>query len=313
MRKYGEYSLLLTILFLTIDNVSVANDYQNNHSNGTILYTMVIVCDDYLANADAHLLIFDNKLTYAIDAGGNKKFADYLIKNNIKRINKLFISHWHKDHYGGLFELIKAGIIIDELYFNKLPKKDLCDREKPWGCDYEDILNTIRFLDNNKVKFHTLKSGDVFTPMQDATVSVLFACGSITGSVKCPDINDTSVILKLSFGTISILFSGDVNKTIGNFLVKNNYNLKASILKVPHHGTEGVVENIFFDAVEPQLALVPAAKVLWLSNRSKRIREYFKEKKIPVLVSGINGDVTITINKHIFSTNYHAAGSEVFR
>jgi len=40
--------------------------------------------------------------------------------------------------------------------------------------------------------------------------------------------------------------------------------------------------------VNPKAVLVPSPKTLWLSPRSKRIRDYFAAQKIPTYVSGIN-------------------------
>lgn len=103
-------------------------------------------------------------------------------------------------------------------------------------------------------------------------------------------------MLKLSNGDISVLFPGDASKNLGNYLVTYRQNLKSTILKVPHHGATLLVDDTFFDTVSPNLALVPAPKVLWDSNRCKRAREYLKEKNIKTLVSGLQGTVSIIIN-----------------
>jgi len=101
--------------------------------------------------------------------------------------------------------------------------------------------------------------------------------------------------MKLTYGKTSVLFTGDLNARLSEYLVGSKYDLKADILKVPHHGTEGIATNAFFDAVSPELALVPSPKDLWSSDRSKRVRDHFFGMKIPTLVSGKEGDVNILL------------------
>ena len=268
--------------------------------NEKIVYTMVNVCDEG-QQADAHVLQFKDGTVYVIDAGGGnanvrKKLAFFLKKKKIHAIDILFISHAHKDHYEGIYDVLADGIKIRTLYFN-IPDREACDREKPWGCDYNQINKTLQVVRDRGIPVQSLKTGDIFHPQENAVLKVLAVYDGKNTPVGETDINDASAIMKLEYGEESILFAGDLNMKLGNFLVQNPENLKSDILKVPHHGTEGVAPNAFFDAVSPKLALVPSPKGLWLSDRSKRIREYFSSKNIPVLVSGIDGDVTIMLYK----------------
>jgi competence protein ComEC len=261
--------------------------------DGEIVYTMVDVCGEPY-QADAHILTFTNGSVYVIDAGQRHKLTTYLKKNNINTIDEFFISHAHKDHYGGIIDVINSGIKIKTVYFN-MPDKEACDREKPWGCDYDHINKTLQFIKEHGIPIQSLKIGDIFLPQNNTVLVVLAAFDGNNTPIGKTDINDTSVIMKLVYGNTSVLFTGDLNAPLSNFLAKYPYNLKSDILKVPHHGTEGVATNAFFDAVSPKLALVPSPKDLWLSDRSKRIRDYFSSKNIPVLVSGIDGDVTAVL------------------
>lgn len=265
-----------------------------------IVYHMVNVCNGD-QQGDAHVLRFANDTVYVIDAGGGngetrKRLALFLEKNHIMKIDKFFISHPHKDHYEGILDVIEAGIRIGAVYFN-MPDRDACDAEKPWGCDYDDLLKIVQFIKDKKIPVESMRMGDVFFPQRDAVISVLTAYDGSNTPIGRTDINDASVIMKLVYGRMKIVFTGDLNTALSEYLVKYSYNVNADILKVPHHGTESVASNAFFDLVSPRLALVPAPSKLWLSDRSRRIRDYFTGKKIPVLVSGIDNDVTIFVYK----------------
>jgi competence protein ComEC len=107
------------------------------------------------------------------------------------------------------------------------------------------------------------------------------------------DMNDTSIIVRFTHGKTRALFTGDLNLALGTYLATSDFDLKADILKVPHHGTEGVAPNEFFKRVGARVALVPSPTELWFSLRSKRVRDYFKDAGVPAYVSGMHGDVTV--------------------
>jgi competence protein ComEC len=108
------------------------------------------------------------------------------------------------------------------------------------------------------------------------------------------------MLVRLRHGSIKALFTGDLNTRLGEWLATSKFDLKADLLKVPHHGTDGLAPNSFFDRVAPKAALVPSPQELWYSLRSKRAREYFKGNDIPTYVSGIDGTVKVTITADKF-------------
>ena len=291
MKIRKTFILLVIFTIFQFSSSSIEHPFAQN-ING-IVYTMVDVCGEPY-QADAHILRFANGLVYAIDAGQGSKLSTYLKNNNITAIDKFFISHAHKDHYNGIINVIQSGIKINTVFFN-VPDKEVCDTEKPLGCDYKDILETIKFIKNHNISFENLKAGDSFVPQADTIVTILAVFDGSNTPIGKTDINDTSAIMKLTYGKTSILFTGDLDARLSEYLVKSEYDVKTDILKVPHHGTEGVATNNFFDAVSPKLALVPSPYNLWLSDRSKRVRDYFSSKRIPALVSGMDKDVNILL------------------
>jgi len=257
-----------------------------------------------LQQQDAHILQFRNPngsvYNILVDAGMelqvNEKLLDYLAKNEIYRIDEIFISHPHPDHYYGLFELIKFGIPIRKVWTN-IPKKENCDLELPWGCNYEEYSKLRALMKEKKIEFQEIINLDPSKPRvvyKDAynTLSVVFASSPIHPQLGNMDINDLSMIMRLETNGKSYLFTGDLNKPLSNFL-KDNPAFRADILKVPHHGTEGVASNEFFDTVNPKIGIVPAPSHLWCNERSSRIRKYFTQSKAKMYISGFHGDILI--------------------
>jgi beta-lactamase superfamily II metal-dependent hydrolase len=270
------------------------------HAGPGVRYTMLNVSSHNLVG-DAHLIQFADGQVYVIDTGnegvsGGGKLVSYLKEAKIEKIDKLFISHAHRDHYGGLIDLMNSSIIIYEIYFN-LPDRAACDQERPWGCDYDHIMKVRGLIQGRRLKMTAMRTGDIYQPTEDVKLQVLFVQKGWHPNIGKTDINDTSAVMKLIHGNQSVLFTGDLNWKAGDYLAGRTFELKADIFKVPHHGTESAASNYFFKAVKSKVAMVPSSAPVWLGDRSRRIREYFHSNKIPVYISGLNGDVSISILK----------------
>lgn len=267
-----------------------------------LVWTMVDVNDTHL-QGDAHLIEVRNGKTVLIDAGhlepAQRKLIPLLKEKGLHTIDLVFISHPHRDHYEGLRPLLNAGIRMGTVYFN-LPDKSLCDRESPWGCDYQQVLEYRQMLNAADVKVNELKAGMSFDLGRQAVIDVLYVFDGIDTPVGKTDVNDMSAIMLLQSRDTRILFPGDVNRAIGGYLAEHGRNLNADLLKVPHHGAKGIAPNQFFERVNPKAALVPAPKWLWCDPRSDQVRQWVLEKDIPVWINGFHGHIAVAVFKNSF-------------
>jgi beta-lactamase superfamily II metal-dependent hydrolase len=270
--------------------------------NKPLLWTMINV--NYAPQqGDAHLIQTDTGKNILIDTGhywaAENIMIPYLQSRGVLELDHVFISHPHKDHYAGLLAIVKRGIKINEVFFN-LPDRGVCDVEIPWGCDYAEVLQYRQTLISSGVKVSEAKAGMAFKIGSDASLEILYAYDGVNTPVGRTDINDMSLIMKLRNGTQTALFTGDLNSKMGEYLAKEGKNLKADILKLPHHGTEGAAPDSFFEAVSPTVALVPSPALLWCSARSARMKTWFEGRQIPTYVNGFAGHVHVIMKKHSF-------------
>lgn len=247
--------------------------------------------------ADAHLIRFSDGKIVLLDAGNpSRRLVPVLEACGIYQIDLLLISHAHKDHYQGIPALLQNGISVKEARMN-LPVRSVCEGEVPWGCDYDDILSIKRLLETKGTQVRAMEKGEVLYRDPLASLTVLYAYDGIQTPVGETDINDTSVVMRLSHGKFRALFTGDLNAKLGGYLAEHGEDLEADILKVPHHGTESAAPDAFLDKVKAHFALVPAPQALWESQRSERLRHYFEQAKIPVRVNGLHGDVKVSLRE----------------
>lgn len=234
---------------------------------------------------DAHLIKIEDK-NILIDTGdysqATASLLPFLKRKKIDRIDILFISHLHKDHYQGIKALVKTKIKIPLAYVN-IPAKQVC--ESDCCCDWENAMGYMDYLKTHGTKIIDLKTDTHYKLHKISEIAVLRAQKS--GRY---DINDTSSILLWKIGPFRMLFTGDLNRKLSREL-KNHPEIHAHILKVPHHGTESLATNAFIENVRAKVMTIPSPGALWASERSKRVRSFkYKNGVAPIkLVSGIEG------------------------
>lgn len=220
----------------------------------------------------------------------------YLQRHGVKHLERVYITHPHKDHYGGLSALLDAGITVGELVMNP-PLPAACDREQPWGCDFAHVQQTIAHAVAKGVKHQTLYVDDPLQPLtlwqQDGVeLALWFAPHGVHPTLGELSINDTSMFMRLQVGEVVHAFTGDMNVTEGDYLLAQlGPKLKADVLKLPHHGAEGTVSNGFLAAVAPSHNWVPSHAGLWCSSRSQRLRDWMAHRGVQNHVKGLHGDV----------------------
>ncbi len=303
-----HYRLLIVMFFILFLNLACGN--QNSLRFNSLTNPRKDLADFTMINVN-HGIQSDAFLVYAkepeekiilIDTGYPSEapnLLEFLDQYQIKKIDLLFVSHPHKDHYGSIPDLLKHGIKIQTTYFN-LPDQEQCSKEIPWGCDYQHILQTRDMLRQSGGEVLEIWEPRTFQ-FGEVAIRLLYAFKEYDPiMVDVPeklDINDMSLIMKVEKNEKKLLLTGDLNRFNGKFLAEHGKDLQSDILQVPHHGTEGLAPNSFFDKVNPRYALTSTHKGLFCAERSQRPRTYFESRKVPNYVSGLHGHVSVNFEK----------------
>lgn len=99
------------------------------------------------------------------------------------------------------------------------------------------------------------RAGQTLTLGTSTTLEVLFPDTDPTEMES----NSSSIILKLTYGTIDFLLTGDAPKSIEEYLVlREGEHLESEVLKIGHHGSRTSTSELFLEEVNPQYAVISA-------------------------------------------------------
>ena len=185
------------------------------------------------------ILIGQNNEYVLIDAGNNEDgelLVDYFKQLGIEKFKYVIGTHAHEDHIGGIDNIIN-NFELEHFYM-----PDVITTTKT----FEDVLDAL--LAKRKA-FETPNIGDTFK-LNDASFEVLYL-----GKDKS-DLNNTSIVLKLTFKNTTYLFMGDATSKVEKILLDNKANLKSDVLKVGHHGSQYSSTPAFLKQVSPSYAVI---------------------------------------------------------
>lgn len=235
-----------------------------------------------LGNGDSILFMQGNKVML-IDCGTKSKGNDvveYLKGQGIKKIDILIGTHPHDDHMGGMSEVIKS-FEIGTLYTPDTSQNNITTS---W---YLDFLNTV---EEKNVNWIYPKVGDILE-LGEATVQIL-----APNSNKYEDLNNYSIVTKITYGNVNILSMGDAEKLSEDEILKNGLNVGAQIIKAGHHGSNTSSSENFINAVNPEYTLISAKKGNTYNHPIKSVMELFERKNIKVYRTDEAGTIVMTTN-----------------
>ncbi len=109
--------------------------------------------------------------------------------------------------------------------------------------------------------------------------------------VNGADRNDASVVVRMEYGSVSFLFTGDITTKVEDRLVATHTTITADVLKVAHHGSAYSSSAAFLDAVQPSYALISAGAGNRYGHPHSVVLKRLAARGIRVLRTDEQGDV----------------------
>lgn len=278
-KRYYILGIVLALIFLVSCSESTIVSSESETINKDSLKVDGDLKIHYIDVGQGDCILVQTKQnTLLIDAGENnqgKKVITYLEKLGIQKLDYVIGTHPHSDHIGGLDEVINRFEIGNVI----MPKVVHTTKT------YEDVLKAIQ---KKGLKIKSPRVGDQYK-LGEATIDILGPKQS-----KYEDINDYSVVCKVTFGKNKFLFTGDAEALAEKEMLAQNLDLSADVLKVGHHGSRTSSSEGFLKKVNPKYAVIQLGKENDYGHPHRETLEKFKARHMVVYRTDLMGNIILT-------------------
>ncbi len=239
------------------------------------------------------LVVAPNGRTMLIDAGTQtggqngkeeamaKRVISQFTRIGVRKIDVILVTHPDKDHCN----------LVPILTREFQPCLFLSPIGESPEVEWQSVKAAIM---NGHTKTVTVKLGQRLwlDTKNGVLVEVLGPPKGIVPKVSEWSPNDASTVLRLSFGEIKVLFTGDVGEVGQRWLLNSGVNLQATVLDVPHHGSKHNLET-FLRAVRPKVAVISAGRQNPFGHPAQSTVEALERLGAIVWVTGEQGSLLI--------------------
>jgi len=282
-----KWASIVVILFLLIVPSIIKPGLF--HSRGTLQVHFLDV-----GQGDSTLIRFPDGRSMLIDGGG--QFGNfnvgqgvvepYLRSIQVSKIDFLVASHSDSDHISGLFPLMKrmeVGRFIDNGVLDlKSKSSELQKLAKAAGVPYTPAWSERNIRFPSGVQIEVIHPTPEF--LQD---------GRKNNKNRKGRQNNSSVVIRLKWNQLSLLFTGDIEHQAESYLVGSYDSLKADVLKVPHHGSRTSSTIPFLESVSPKYALISCGFRNWHGHPHPTIVKNYRDRGITLFRTDLNGEIVL--------------------
>ena len=265
---FNEINKTFALMYDEYGNVLAENNIEDN-DNLKIYYLDV-------GQADSILITNNNE--YMLIDGGNNNDGPLLVKYfqelGIKDFKYLVGTHPHEDHIGGLDD------VINNFNVNKIYIPEVITTTKT----FEDLLDSI---DRKNLTFEIPEINNTLT-LGSASIKIIY-----TGT-DSNDLNNASIVLKLTYKKTSYLFTGDATNTTEKKIL--NKDIKADVLKVGHHGSQYSTSESFLKKVNPKYAIISVGKNNIYNHPAQKTTDNLDKYNIKTYRTDEEGTILLTSN-----------------
>lgn len=205
-----------------------------------------------VGQGDSTLILTPKGNSILIDGGGSetgsfdvgeKILLPYLLDRGVTKIDYMMISHFDSDHVGGLFSILE-NLRVEHVLISKQGKES------------ENYKHFLEISKRKKIKVIYAEAGDRINIEKNMFFEILFPTRNL---ISENILNNNSIVARLVYKNIKILFTGDIEEIAEKELIKlysKTNKLRADILKVAHHGSKSSTIASFLKLVNPRISLI---------------------------------------------------------
>ena len=240
-----------------------------------------------VGQGEAILIALPEK-TMLIDAGPTgsaPKIAQVLQELGRNKIDYLVATHPDEDHIGGMADVI-SNTQIGTIY---APNKTNNT------ATYRKFLTAIQ---NNNLQITLAEAGTIIDQTDSYKLEILWP----KKDANFPETNDYSIIIKLTVGNKTFLFTGDAPT---NAILNSNPG-HIDVLKLSHHGSRTGTTEVLIHKLSPTYAVLSYAVDNSYGHPMQSVLNALRKHSVEVWGTGANGTITITCD----GTNMDISGEK---
>lgn len=204
-----------------------------------------------VGQGDCTFIVTPKNQTILIDGGGSEFSSfdvgksillPYILDRGYNNIDYVLISHFDSDHVGGILSLMEE-IKVKNLIISKQ------------GEVSENYQKFLKIVNEKKINLFVVGKGDRIKIENQIYFDILWPAEEL---IDDNVLNNNSMVAKFNANQFSMLFTGDIEDVAEKEILKNvdNEKLKATVLKVAHHGSKTSSTEEFLEAVAPKAAFI---------------------------------------------------------
>ncbi len=228
--------------------------------------------DCTLLRADDTVILVD-----AGESGSADTVVSYLKEKGISKIDCCIATHPHSDHIGALPE------VFENFEIDTVIMPDITEENEPTTRIYEKFLLS---LENAKTVLPSL-GGEEYE-FGDFKIEII---GPVD---QYDDLNDMSIVARISFGDTSVMLTGDAEAASEEDILKfvGNSSVSSDILKLGHHGSRTSTSDEWLAAVDPEFAVISCGLDNDYGHPHKETVEKLEEYGVVYYRTDLVGSVT---------------------
>lgn len=280
--------LLFLIISTVLDKTGVWDNLANQVAPGSVqnvsipegVETLLTAHFIDVGQGDCTLFLSGDE-AMLIDSG-EKENAQTVLNTmdelGVKKLDYLVVTHAHTDHMGGMADIL--AVMPTEHILLSEPSD-----QSGSAAVYEAFLDAA-----------DASGAEIILAKPDMTFSMGYASCKVLApfEVSQSEENNNSVVLHITAGPTSFLMTGDAETAVEKQIASRYPDLRATILKVGHHGSKTSTSRDFLTLLQPETAVISVGAGNSYGHPADDILTRLEDSGVKYYRTDISGTVTVT-------------------